>query len=65
MLIAFGVGFAIGLQFLVKRNGDLSQGSVYEASAISETPSKASSVQEPNAKAGTSLKSSPTELSTQ
>jgi len=40
LLLVYGFGFAICLQLLVKTTGDLSQGSVYEAPAILETPDK-------------------------
>jgi hypothetical protein len=63
LLLVFGFGFAICLQLLVKTTGDLSQGSVYEAPAILETPGKNATAEEPDAKAAASYESSPTVLS--
>jgi hypothetical protein len=63
LLLVFGLGFAICLQLLVKTIGDLSQGSVYKAPAILETPGKTASAEGPDAKAVASYESSLTELS--
>jgi hypothetical protein len=63
LLIVFGFGFAMCLQLLVKTTGDLSQGSVYEAPAVLETPSRTATAEEPDAKAAALHESSPTELS--
>jgi hypothetical protein len=58
LLLVFGVGFAICLQLLVKTTGDLSQGRVYKAPAILETPGKTASAEEPDTKAAASYESS-------